>query len=314
MKKQIKLITAFIAIFIFTGMTPAKKTHFIMEENSEGIKLLENGNPVFFYQREPKAVKNLFSFNNYLHPVYNLQGDNITEEFPSDHLHHRGIFWAWHQIYIDDQSIGDQWMMENISQEVVSVKKKMSKKIAQFNIDVLWKSSAWQNGKPFVEENTTITVHRSEVNIRKIDFEIVLKPLTTGVQLGGSDDEKGYGGFCVRVKLPENTVFTSGKGRVTPQNLQIISGPWMDISSSLNSNGEKTGLAILCHKSTPHYPEPWILRQERSMQNVVFPGRERTKLDNPVTLRYRVVIHNGDANTLDLSALQAEYNKMYKGK
>jgi hypothetical protein len=314
MKKQIKLITAFIAIFIFAGMTPAKKTNFIVEENSEGIKLLENGNPVFFYQREPKGVKNLFSFNNYLHPVYNLQGDNITEEFPADHLHHRGIFWAWHQIYIDNKSIGDQWMMENISQEVARVKKKMSKKIAQFNIDVLWKSSAWQNGKPFVEENTTITVHRSEVNIRKIDFEIVLKPLTTGVQLGGSDDEKGYGGFCVRVKLPENTVFTSEKGRVTPQNLQIISGPWMDISSSLNSNGKKTGLAILCHKSTPNYPEPWILRQERSMQNVVFPGRERTKLDNPVTLRYRVVIHNGDANTLDLSALQAEYNKMYKGK
>jgi len=314
MEKQTAIITALIAIFIITGSTPAKKTIFSMEENDQGIRLLENGNPVFFYQREPKSVKDLFSFNNYLHPVYNLQGDIITEEFPADHLHHRGIFWAWHQIYIDDNNIGDQWMMDKISQEVAGVKNKMSKKIAQFNISVLWKSSAWQNGKPFVEENTTITVHKREANIRKIDFEIVLRPLTAGVQLGGSDDEKGYGGFCIRVKLPDNTVFTSEKGRVTPQNLQIISGPWMDISSSLTSSGGKSGLAILCHQSTPNYPEPWILRQEKSMQNVVFPGRERTKLVNPLTLRYRVLIHNGDANSLDLPALQAEYNKMYEGK
>jgi hypothetical protein len=285
-----------------------------MKETPEGIELYEDGNTVFFYQKKPKGVSEKYSYNNYLHPVYNLKGEIMTEEFPPDHLNHRGIFWAWHQLYIDNQNIGDGWMMENISEEVADVKIKINNKNVQLNTRVLWKSSLWQNGKPFIEEETAIIVQRNEGNTRKIDFEIVLKPLTAGIRIGGSDDEKGYGGFCVRLKMPEDLVFTSEKGPVKPQNLQIISGPWMDFSATFGKSGKKSGLMILCHPSVPNYPAPWILRQTGSMQNVVFPGRQLINIDRPLVLRYRVIIHDGDSQSLNIDKLRSEYSKLYMSK
>lgn len=289
---------------------------FVFKSNDQGIQLLENGKPVFFYQQKPKLLAGQYKVNNYLHPLYSLTGDTLTEESPKDHPYHRGIFWGWHQQYIDNKSIGEGWVFEGIYQEVEKALTKIEKGNARIDLTVLWKSSLYQNGKPYIEEKTSIVVFPAEQNIRKIDFEISLRSLVPGVQIGGADDEKGYGGFCPRVKLPDGLVFSSTNGQVIPQNTQIKAGPWMDMSGVYGRNGEISGLTILCHSSTPNYPAPWILRQKASMQNIVFPGRERVSvpMDKPIVLRYRIIIHNGNATDVDLPKLQAEYNKMYNNQ
>jgi hypothetical protein len=45
------------------------------------------------------------------------------------------------------------------------------------------------------------------------------------------------------------------------------------------------------------------------MQNIVFPGSARVDVpsDKPIVLKYRLVVHKGDANSLDCSRLQQEY-------
>lgn len=306
MKKRYFIITILTALIICCG-SAGKKALFSFRETSDGVELTENGQKVFFYQKIPKKAPGNASFNNYLHPVYNLKGEVITEEFPADHFHHRGIFWAWHQIYINETSLGDGWMMESFSQEVSVIKTEADKNSARLDATVMWKSSKWMDGQPFLQEETSIIVYPAEENIRKIDFEIVLKPLVEGIRIGGSDDEKGYGGFCVRVPLPESTVFTSENGLVKPQNLQMEAGRWMDFSAFHNNSSQKSGVAILCHPSVPNYPATWILRQKASMQNIVYPGREPVNLDKPVVLKYRVIIHNGDAASIDLRELQKEY-------
>lgn len=300
---------------VLTGISSSEmqKSPFSFKDNDQGIELFENGKPVFFYQRKPKSLSGEYICSNYLHPLYSLDGDTITEEFPPDHPYHRGIFWTWHQLFIDNKSIGDGWINEGISQDVLSVRTEKGKDMAQFNMEVMWKSQAFQNGKPFMDEHTTIVVHQLKSDIRKIDFEITLKALVPRLQIGGSADEKGYGGFCARIKLPDDLIFTSEKGRVTPQELQIKAGPWMDFSADFGKESKVSGLTILCYPGTPGYPEPWILRQKGSMQNIVFPGRNKVSIamDNPVVLRYRIIIHNGNAESLNISALQAEYEKMY---
>lgn len=86
----------------------------------------------------------------------------------------------------------------------------------------------------------------------------------------------------------------------------------MDFSGSFGANSQKSGLSVLCHPTTPNYPAPWILRQKTSMQNCVFPGRQRIDLplDKPVVLRYRLVVHNGSATDINLPQLKAEYDKL----
>lgn len=279
---------------------------FKFEKDKQGIELLENGKPIFFYQKTPKSLTGKYITNNYLHPLYSLDGDTLTEEFPVDHPHHRGIFWAWHQIYINGKKVGDGWAMENIEQEVVDIRTITKENFAEMKLMVLWKSPLFESSKPFINEQTTIKVHPLQNEVRKIDFAIALKALVPGVEIGGSNDIKGYGGLSARLKLPADLKFTSSKGPVTPRTEQIKAGPWMDFSSSFTG----TGLSILCHPETPNYPAPWILRSEESMQNIVFPGKERITLamDKPVLLYYRLIIYNG-TNGININKLQSEYEE-----
>jgi hypothetical protein len=288
-----------------------KNGKFTFSENEEGVEVLDNGRPVFFYQRKPKISQGKYICSNYLHPLYSLDGDTLTEEFPADHPYHRGIYWAWHQHYIGGESIGDGWMMEKIRYDVKDVKTRTDGDMALLNIHAVWRSQEYENGKPYVEEHTTILVRPAEGNYRIIDFTIALQALVPQVTIGGSDDEKGYGGFCCHIRMPDGLTFTSSTGRVTPQKLQIKAGPWMDFSAPFGKEGSISGLTLMCHQSDPNYPQPWILRQKGSMQNIVWPGRDRVALpdDRPVVLHYRLVVHRGDATAVDLPAIQKDYNQ-----
>jgi len=293
------------------GPSPEKGSPFSFEESEQGVELFENGKPLFFYQKEPKTLAGEYVCNNYIHPLFAPNGDTLTEESPVDHPYHRGIFWSWHQHYINGQSLGDGWIMEDISHDVVEMRTNTTKNSASLDLKVLWKSPNYEDGKAYLEENTSILVHPLESGIRLMDFEISLRALVPGVSLGGSDDEKGYGGLCTRIKLPDDLVFTSDNGPVTPKNLQIIAGPWMDFSGSFGTGGDQNGLAILCHPTTPNYPAPWILRQKTSMQNIVYPGRDPVDIptDQPIILRYRLILHEDNIDHVDLARLQTEYSK-----
>jgi hypothetical protein len=201
--------------------------------------------------------------------------------------------------------------MEDIAQDVVAVNATLDKEEARLHTQVLWKSENFENGNPFIEEHTSITVHQRHGELRSIDFEISLKALVPGVQLGGSEDIKGYGGFCARIKLPKDLSFISSEGAVIPQEGQVVAGAWMDFSYYDSARQDESGLAILCHPSTPNYPAPWILRQSGSMQNIVYPGAERIELsmDKPTVLRYRLIIHNGNEVKAGIAALQKEYEE-----
>jgi len=99
---------------------------------------------------------------------------------------------------------------------------------------------------------------------------------------------------------------------VEPTNLSVEAGPWLDFSGNLGGNVKTSGLAILCHSSLLGYPQRWILRRKGSAQNPVYPGSEPVPLsrDKPLVLRYRLIIHRGDVNHVDLDKLQAEYNSL----
>ncbi|GAA4297276.1 DUF6807 family protein [Aestuariibaculum suncheonense] len=289
--------------------------------NKNQAYFTQSKDSILAYQITEKSLNGNYKRANYIHPLYSLDGEVLTEDFPEDHLHHRGIFWAWHQLYISDKRIGDGWEIENFSWEVSSVKEiENHNKSKTIQTEVFWKSNLWLdsagNEKPFVKETTNITVYPKTENYRAIDIEIRLLALEPNLRIGGSEDEKGYGGFSPRIKLPEDITFRSCKGKVTPKNLPIKSGNWMDISGTLGKNSSQAGLTILCHPSNPGQQNRWILRQKRSMQNAVypFPGAETVPLSNikPTILRYRLLVHNGNTESLNIPKLYKAYKKHTK--
>ena len=284
-------------------------------ETEEGFAFFESGENVLFYQRKPKSLDGKYSRCHYIHPLYGLDGEILTEDFPSDHLHHRGIFWAWHQVLVGDKRVGDGWSLKDIAWDVYDAKTlSLNNGSSALKVKVFWKSPLWTDAegrqKPFVKETTIIRVEPASAGTRKIDFQISLLALEDGVRIGGAANEKAYGGFSARIRLPKDISFTGQGGDVTPAGTPIETGPWLDFSGHFGEQGQVSGLAILCHRSLPGYPQQWILRRTGSMQNAVYPGQEPVSLsrEKPLVLRYRLIVHRGDAQQINLVQLQAQYN------
>jgi len=309
-------ILVITALLLLAGCNSATPNPINISQTSEGFVVEEGDQQVLVYQRQHKSLDGKYTRANYIHPLYGLDGEVLTEDFPPDHPHHRGVFWAWHQVWIGDKKIGDPWATIDTFWDVYDAKiLTPDSKSRSLQVHVYWKSPDWTdaNGKqkPYIKETTTIRVHRAENDIRKIDFQIELLALEDQMRLGGSEDEKGYGGFTTRIPLPDGLEFIGTDGAVEPTNLSLEAGPWLDFSGNLGKDGKVSGLAILCHSSCPGYPQRWILRRKGSAQNPVYPGRHPVPLsrEKPLVLRYRLIIHRGNSGHIDLDELQAEYNR-----
>ncbi len=271
----------------------------IISESSDGLSIVEGTDSVMFYQKSVKSLDGEYGRSNYVHPLYDLNGNVITEDFPEDHYHQRGVFWTWHQIFVGEKRLGDGWLCENIEWNVSEVKADTYPDSCVVSTEVFWQSSNWidesGNQVPFVKENAEIVVHTKNENFRIIDFHIRIESLVDDFYLGGSEDVKGYGGFSYRIKLPEDVFFEARTGKLKPQTLALELGDRVDLSGDISGMGTQQGILVMDHTSNPKYPQTWILRAKRSMQNVVFPGREPVHIpkEKPLILTYRMVIHNG---------------------
>jgi methane monooxygenase PmoA-like len=292
---------------------PFEQAAMRVTKDPQGYWFSEGDTKVLFYQAERKALPDgQAARSNYFHPLYDLDGTVVTEDFPADHIHHRGIFSAWHQVRIDGATVQDQWGNRDSFWTVQDARIASDARSASLALRVVWESPRFTDARgqrrPFVEERSLTRVHRAEGTIRTIDFHQQLTALVDGVEIGGSDDAKGYGGFSFRIVMPPDIRFTGKQGVVAPIENAVGSSPWMDVSGTYGTSG-KSGLTVLTHPSTTGFPQPWILRARGSMQNAVYPGRQPVAIprDRPVILRYRLVLHRGELATADIERLQAEY-------
>lgn len=305
---SVKYLFVYCCLFIINS--EAYSQHFTTKKSVGGIEILENGKKVLFYQVQPKSVGGKYERAGYVHPLYSLDETILTEDMPEDHPYHRGIFWAWHQILLNDKNIADGWISDNILWTPKTVKVKKGKGRVTIQSVMLWNVELGNN-KPtnIVRENTKITVFKSTNQYRILDFDIHLAALVDNLKIGGSDDAKGYGGFCLRLKLPEDIKFISQNKIITPKETAVMAGPWMNFTGSFA--GEllpKTGVVVFGYSSGLKDQHPWILRKAKSMQNVPFPGRIPVELSKKgVRLKYRVIVQNGVMKNEDIDKLYQQY-------
>ena len=272
---------------------------FTIQELPGRVAVYENGEPVLIYNVEatvpPDGVDPKYRRSSYIHPLYNVDGEIVTEDYPSDHYHHRGVFWGWPESSSNGRKM-DIWTVDGAHQ----VFERWLEQNVQGDRATLRLENAWvfeDEPDPFVRETITILIHQATEGIRAIDFHLRFKNVSNAqfTLLGATD--KGYGGFNFRPDARNKPfMFTTARGPLGKDVLQIDSA-WADVSWNSRDSMAESGVAIFQHPSNPDFPHyGWLLRHY-GLNGAAWPHEVPHSMapGESVALKYRLVVHRGNA-------------------
>lgn len=305
------------------------------ELNDKSLELTEGGKPVLVYnhgqvtspkvpEKDTRRTRGCF-----VHPIYGLDGEVITDDFPKDHYHHVGLFWAWPHVLIDGKHY-DLWTYKDIQQKFVRwIERSADEKKAVLAVENGW----FIGDKQVMTERIRLTIHPAAQDSRSIDVQLTLIPGDTPVTLQGAA-EKSYGGLTLRYAPPEasktakpekpadkkakatkpenkapDTFITVPTG-LTAADLPETRLAWADLVRKFEKAPDRSGAAIFVAKNHPDYPPMWLTRHY-GVLCVGYPGVQSKTFESgkPVTLDYRVWIHR---KQLDAKTIQAAYESYLK--
>ncbi|RNL81915.1 hypothetical protein ED312_17955 [Sinomicrobium pectinilyticum] len=302
--RNLKSTFLYFLLFLFCICSYAQQLHF--KEERDKITLYEGGSPRFSYQKGTKSKNGKFPRANYIHPLYDTRGDILTEDFPEDHLHHRGVFWTWHQLFVKGKRVSDPWLCEGIRWKVDSARTEVRKNSGILHTVVYWVTDSEE---AVIREEASISYTPKE-GYYLMDFDISLTALTDGVEIGGSEDDKGYGGFSARIKSSDGITFFSAQGEVTPENTPVKTGGWVHAIPDYDTGQkEQTGIVLFCDPENLPSFQGWILRKNQSMQNAAFPGRKPISIprEKPLKFRNRLVVHQGKLTIAKIQGIYRDF-------
>lgn len=277
-----------MAVAFLTALSLQAKSPFELKESSTtAVELLENGKPVFAYNYgmtlangAPENKRR----SSYVHPVYAPNGAIVTDDFPKDHWHHRGIFWSWPIVRVDGKQY-DHWMKMEARTRFERWIEKTTDKSAIIAAENGW----YIEDRKIMKETVRITAHPTKGNSRELDFELTFEAVGAPLELSGAPDAgKGYGGFSVRFAPREKTVLTTDAG-IEPKDTDMIPHPWAQLEAVYG--GKKAALRIDVDPKNPGAPNGWCLRNYGFL-GVNFPGRQAVQLvpGRPISMKYRVTV------------------------
>jgi hypothetical protein len=306
------LIAASIALFASNCDPPCNTvnyTSFSVGADEARMYVEQDGMPVATYnygmvQREGRDNDPLRR-SGYLHPVYGLDGEVLTDDFPADHVHHRGIFWAWPKAMANGREM-DVWSLRG-ARQVYEESDPISAvgTCAYIKVRNLWIFDD-APGKPMLREHVTITFLPAEETHRAIDIELRLEnisgaPFTLGGQTTG---DKGYGGVCIRPangsglfsEDESNSPFRFlGKDGLIANDAFTAETPWCALLLKETPGAPRNGIALIQHPDNPGYPQPGWLIRHYGFLGQSWPHRTPHLLppNQSITLRYRILITRG---------------------
>jgi hypothetical protein len=229
-----------------------------------------------------------------MHPVYDLDGAVLTDDFPRDHFHHRGMSWAWPRVEAAGRRY-DQWAVGDVKHRFGKVLTRSAGPVCA----VLRIANHWVAGeRVLVDETVEFCFWSAGAQGRAIDIFLTLQAAEGPVSMGGAlEENKGYGGFNVRFAPRDETVVTGPNGR-QPSVVNRVRMPWGDLSGRFVKGSDRvSGLAIFDGPGNPGFPSEFSCRSYGFL-NPAWPGvgSSEIKPQSPLRLRYRVWIHRGDAS------------------
>ncbi len=271
---------------------PSTQERFSLTETDGGLSLSERGRPVFVYRHKEQlapGVPEKYRRATYIHPLFDPRGNVITDDFPKDHLHHRGLSWTWAHVGVGGE-VHDLWAGEGVRQVF---EKWIARETGPVCATIGVKNAWWTAQRKIMDEWVWIRAFGANEYGRAIDVLLTLKALEP-IELSGRK-EKGYSGFGLRYGPRRTTIITTPQG-VEAADTDLKQFPWADETGNFGGSSALSGAAIFQHTSNPRCPAGWCLRHYGFI-GVSWPGVEIIHLEpgKAIMLRFRVWVHDGDA-------------------
>jgi hypothetical protein len=298
----------FIAWLCAASAVDAASSFRFAEVSDKSLGLWEGKRPVLVYNHGVISRENVpadRARSTYVHPIYGLDGEVLTDDFPKDHYHHRGLFWAWPHVKIGEEQ-ADLWMLNGLRHQFERwLERKADEKMAVLGAQNHW----WLGERKVVREEVWLRVRPADAEGQAIDVELVWVPLEKPLTLQGAEG-KSYGGLTLRFAPHKDSVITTPEGR-TKEDLQIARLPWADFSAQITNATAPSGAAIFIDPGHPNYPPEWLTRHYGALC-VGWPGVEARTFapGERIRCRYRVWIHRGAP---DIGRLRRAYDDYVKG-
>ena len=273
--------------------------------STNSLRLSEGQRPVLVYNHGvllKDGVPADRARSTYVHPLFGLDGEVLTDDFPKDHYHHRGLFWAWPHVLVGTNHY-DLWLLKGIEQRF----ERWLAREAGPGGAVLGVENGWYaGGRKVMKERLWLRVFPASGSARAVDVELVLTPQDQPVTLAGAEG-KSYGGLTLRFAPRTNTVITTPLGN-SPEDLPMTRLPWADLTAAFPGAPAPSGAAIFIAPDHPDYPPMWLTRHY-GVLCVGWPGTEAKEFPagEPIRCRYRVWIHRGATDQPSLEGSYAAY-------
>ncbi len=252
-----------------------------------------------------------------LWPIHGPTGALMTRSYPmaqaagekTDHVHQRSL-WFTH----GDVNGVSFWMEEGERGTIVQ----RDLEIQPGPPAAIETRNDWLDpqGRKLLEDRRRLAF-AADGDRRTIDFNITLTASAGPVKFGDTKE----GTFGIRVPTSMDVDSKRG-GKIVNSEGQTDAQAWGQPASWVDYHGpvgkETLGVAVLNHPSSFHYPTRWHVRTyglfaanpfglKEFTENEAADGSVTLPAGESLTLRYRVVLHRGDADAGHIAAQFKQY-------
>lgn len=265
-----------------------------------------SGQPLVRYEAETAASKPHFSLLALPPTAERRAGENVVLAGPHDHVWHLGLFFA--PRCIDGVNFWESEQLAHAGERYGSCRATGAARTqahedgsVSLAHDVRWHTS---DDETVVSENREIRLHPPDGNAYRIDWTMVLTAVGRD-RVWTSDGEHGdCGGFSFR--SPRSMEGTGGdvinsEGASRVEGVHGRPARWADYTGKLDGSldlrrPDRAGVTVFDHPANPGYPNAWTAMTRPfgfMAANLTFGTPWTFKKDEPVTLRFGVLVHYG---------------------
>ena len=263
----------------------------------------------------------------YLYPIIGPAGTPMTRDWPmlkttnepTDHVHHKGLWFAHGDINGIDFWSEQKKFGKTIHQKFLEIKSGEKEGLIRT-------LNSWMapSGTVVCTDERAIRFS-AEKEVRLIDYEITLIASHGEVRIGDTKE----GTMAIRVPVTMSVSGTNGLGHIlSSEGLRDGAAwgkpaKWVDYYGPVQ--GKTVGVALFDHPQNPRYPTRWHVRTYGLFAANPFgmhhfdkkpAGTGDLKLapGERVTFRYRFVFHKGDEKEARIGARYEAYSGVKQGR